>query len=105
MDGTIVAAGQTIILRLSIADPIRGVAYSLQDKRSAPVGAVVAGDAPLVFDVPVRVAPGPRFLGDFVRSEGPSRRFVYIAIGGQAGQDPHLWMRRAKSTSTPWTPP
>lgn len=69
--------------------------YSLQDKKSRPVGPITAGDGPLVFDVPVRIAPGRRFLGEFVRSEGPSRRFVYIAIGGQAGQC-STWNRRAK---------
>lgn len=90
------ATGQSITLRLIIEDPVAGVAYSLQDKASAPVGQVVAGEGPVSFDVPVRVAPGPRFLGDFVRSEGPSRRFVYIAIGEQAGQRPCEWSRRAK---------
>lgn len=89
-------AGQTITLRLTIQDPVPGVIYSLQDKKNHPVGPVVAGDGPLSFDVPVRVAPGPRFLGDFVRSEGPTRRFVYIAIGGQAGAAETPWSRRAK---------
>ncbi len=70
--------------------------YSLQDKKNHPVGPVVAGAGPLSFDVPVRVAPGPRSLGDFVRSEGPTRRFVYIAIGGQAGAAETPWSRRAK---------
>lgn len=74
---------------MTIKDPVPGVTYSLQDGKSAPVGAVVATDAPLSFDVPVRVAPGPRFLGEFVRREGPERRFVYIAIGAQAGN--HAW--------------
>jgi len=89
-------AGQTITLRLTIPDPVPGVAYSLQDKKSQPVGSVVAGEAPISLDVPIRVAPGPRFLGDFVRSEGPERRFVYIAIGGQAGQPACEWSRRVK---------
>lgn len=89
-------AGQTITLRLTIHDPVPGVVYSLQDKKNHPVGPVVAGAGPLSFDVPVRVAPGPRFLGDFVRSEGPTRRFVYIAIGGQAGAAETPWSRRAK---------
>jgi hypothetical protein len=35
-------------------------------------------------------------LGDFVRREGPTRRFVYLAIGEQAGQRPSEWNRRAK---------
>jgi hypothetical protein len=88
--------GQAIILRLTIQDPVPGVTYSLQDKKSQPVGPVMASEGPLSFDVPVREAPGPRFLGDFVRSEGASGRFVYIAIGGQAGQEPSPWSRRAK---------
>lgn len=89
-------AGQTITVRLTIEDPLPGVAYSLQDGKSAPVGAVVATDAPLSFDVPVRVAPGPRFLGEFVRREGPERRFVYIAVGAQAGDQASPWSRRVK---------
>ena len=80
------AAGQAITLRLRISAPVPGVAYSLQNKKSEPVEPATAGDGPVSFDVPVRVAPGPRFLGEFVRSEGPERRFVYIAIGGQAGR-------------------
>ena len=88
--------GEIITLRLCIEDPLPGVTYSLQNKRSEPVGAITAGSGPVCFEVPVRVAPGPRFLGDFVRSEGPSRRFVYIAIGEQAGQRPSEWSRRAK---------
>ena len=80
------ATSQTITLRLRIADPVPGVTYSLQNKKGAPVGWVMAGEEAITFDVPVRLAPGPKFLGDFVRSEGPDRRFVYIAIGAQAGQ-------------------
>lgn len=90
------AAGRTITLRLRIQDPLPGVAYSLQNKKSEPVGQVTAGDGPISFDVPVRVAPGPKFYGDFVRSEGATRRFVYIAIGEQAGQRHTEWSRRAK---------
>jgi Family of unknown function (DUF5990) len=90
------AAGRQITLRLMIGDPVPGVAYSLQNKKGEPVGMIVAEDRPLSFDVPVNVAPGPRFLGEFVRSEGSTRRFVYIAIGGQAGDSSSLWSRRAK---------
>jgi len=90
------AAGQKITLRLTIRDPVAGVAYSLQNKKSEPVGMVVAGDGPLSFDVPLSVAPGPRFLGQFVRREGATRRFVYIAIGEQAGDSSSPWNRRAK---------
>ncbi|MCO6418923.1 DUF5990 family protein [Siccirubricoccus sp. KC 17139] len=89
-------ADQVITLRLRIQDPFPGVAYSLQNRKSEPVGQVVAGDEPISFEVPVRVAPGPKLHGDFVRSEGAARRFVYIAIGEQAGQRPSPWSRRAK---------
>jgi hypothetical protein len=89
-------AGQVITLRLRIQDPFPGVAYSLQNKKSEPVGQVIASNEPISFDVPVRIAPGPKFHGDFVRSEGATRRFVYIAIGEQAGQRPSAWSRRAK---------
>ena len=89
-------AGQQITLRLTIDDPVPGVAYSLQNKKSEPVSMVVAGYGSLSFDVPLNVAPGPRFMGQFVRREGPTRRFVYIAIGEQAGDPSSLWNRRAK---------
>jgi len=85
-----------ITLRLTIQDPVPGVTYSLQDAKSAPVGPVVADGAPLAFDVPVRAAAGPRFLGEFVRREGKARRFVYIAIGAQAGDHASPWRRRVK---------
>jgi hypothetical protein len=88
--------GEVITLRLTIENPVPGVVYSLQDGNSAPVDAVVAEEAPLSFEVPVRVAAGPRFLGDFVRREGPERRFVYIAIGKQAGDASSHWSRRVK---------
>jgi hypothetical protein len=90
------ASSQQITLRLTIGDPVPGVAYSLQNKKSDPVRMVVAGDRSLSFDVPVNIAPGPRFLGEFVRSQGPTRRFIYIAIGEQAGDFSSLWNRRAK---------
>ncbi len=89
-------AGQAITLRLRIETPFPGVAYSLQNKKSEPVGQVIACDDPISFDVPLRVVPGPKFLGDFIRSEGPTRRFIYIAIGEPAGQRPSAWSRRAK---------
>jgi len=90
------AEDRPITLRLTIEDPVPGVAYSLHSKKNEPVGKTVAEDRPLSFDIPVRVAPGPRFLGDFVRSEGKVRRFVYIAIGAIAGDSASPWGRRAK---------
>ncbi|MFN7111010.1 MAG: DUF5990 family protein [Brevundimonas sp.] len=89
-------AGSTITLRLTIADPVAGVAYSLQDKANMPVESRVAGDAPISFDVPITLSDDGRLTGPFVRREGPSRRFVYIAIGTSAGQHASEWSRRAK---------
>ncbi|NBW06610.1 MAG: hypothetical protein EBR82_01120 [Caulobacteraceae bacterium] len=84
-----------ITLRLTIADPVPGMTYSLQDQKSVPVGPVTATDAPLSFDVPVKLSDDNRLTGPFVRREGPERRFVYIAIGAQAGAHT-LVSRRAK---------
>lgn len=89
-------AGQTIILRMTIENPIAGVRYSLQDADSSPVDPAVATGEPISFEAPVRVAEGPRFLGPFVRREGPERRFIYIAVGAQAGDPDCAWSRRAK---------
>jgi hypothetical protein len=84
-----------ITLRLTIADPVPGVRYSLQ-KDDAPFEPVTAADAPLSFDVPVRLSDDNRFLGPFIRREGPARRFVYIRIGTSAGDHASPWSRRAK---------
>lgn len=89
-------ADAAVTLRLTIADPVPGVAYSLQDKDNHPVDPVVAGDGPLSFDVPVRLSADNRWLGPFVRREGAERRFVYIAIGQSAGDHSSEWTRRAK---------
>ncbi|MBB1178178.1 MAG: DUF5990 family protein [Pseudomonadota bacterium] len=84
-----------ITLRLTTADPVPGVAYSLQDKANAPVDPRIAGDGPISFDVPVTLSDDGRLTGPFVRREGPLRRFIYIAIGTSAGQHGE-WSRRAK---------
>ncbi len=85
-------ADAEITLRLTIADPVPGVWYSLQTQDNAPVGAVMAADAPLSFDVPVRLSADNRLFGPFVRREGPQRRFVYIVIRS----DTAAWNGRAK---------
>lgn len=88
-------ADTPITLRLTLADPVPGVRYSLQDG-DAIHGAVMATDGPLSFDVPVRLSDDGRFLGPFVRREGPVRRFIYIRIGQSAGDCFSPWSRRAK---------
>ena len=86
-----------IRMRLVIDRPVSGVAHSLQDKKSGPVDVKTskAGEA-LAFDFPIRIGAGRKFYGEHVRSEGPERRFVYIAIGEQAGQKGSPWSRRMK---------
>ncbi len=69
--------------------------YSLQEKDTV-FDPRIGTDAPLSFDVPVRLTDDGRFLGDFVRREGPERRFVYIRIGSMAGDHSAGWQRRAK---------
>jgi hypothetical protein len=88
--------GVPITLRLTIADPVAGVAYSLQDKVNMPVDPRIADDGSISFDVPITLSDDRRLTGPFVRREGPTRRFVYIAIGTSAGQHASEWSRRAK---------
>lgn len=84
-----------VTLRLTIADPVPGVRYSLQ-KDDMPYSPVTAGDGPLSLDASVIVHPDGRMTGPFVRREGPVRRFVYIRIGTSAGDHSSPWSRRAK---------
>ena len=84
-------------MRLVVENPVAGVVHSLQNKDNTPVDAKTSkGGAALIFEFPVRIAAGPKFYGEQVRSEGPQRRFVYIAIGQQAGDKASSWSRRMK---------
>jgi len=87
---------ETLTLRLIVADPLPGLHYSLQDRDGTPVDIRIAVDGPMAFDVPVTLRPGGKLGGTFVRREGTVRRFVYIAIAGQAGQMDVPISRRAK---------
>lgn len=92
-------AGANVTLKLSVVNPPKGVAHSLQGKDGEIVGPRMSEGKTLVFDVPVRLEEGKsgwRFLGDFVRTEGKTRRFVYVGIGRHAGQHLTHWDRRAK---------
>jgi hypothetical protein len=86
-----------IRMRLVVEGPVPGVTHSLQDRKSQPVDAKVSqkGES-LTFDFPVRIGPGPKYYGEQVRSEGPERRFVYIAVARQAGGHDLAWSRRMK---------
>ncbi|AEG49641.1 hypothetical protein Sphch_1964 [Sphingobium chlorophenolicum L-1] len=84
-------------LRIIIEQPVVGVLHSLQAKDDGPLDPKTSGSGEaLSFDLPVRVAPGPRFFGDQVRREGPVRRFIYIRIGQLAGDPASPWSRRMK---------
>jgi hypothetical protein len=86
-----------IRMRLVIDNPVPGVAHSLQDKKSQPVDMKMSKDrAAIAFEFPIRIAAGPKFYGEQVRSEGPERRFVYVGIGQGAGQKDSCWSRRMK---------
>jgi hypothetical protein len=54
------------------------------------------GGQNLLFEFPVNMAAGPKLSGEYVRREGPERRFVYIAVGRQAVQRFSPWSRRMK---------
>lgn len=104
---------QTVVsFRIVVEQPVEGVVHSLQAKDGQPLDPKQSrGGQPLVFDFPVRVAPGPqssnsqssgpkssgpKLSGDQVRREGPDRRFVYVCIGQLAGDAASPWSRRMK---------
>jgi hypothetical protein len=92
-------AESNVTLHLSVLTPPKGVVHSLQDKDNTPVDIRMSAGKTLVFEIPVRLEEGKagwRFLGDYVRTEGKTRRFVYVAIGQQAGQTGTAMSRRAK---------
>ncbi|MCZ4348033.1 DUF5990 family protein [Devosia neptuniae] len=89
---------QTVLdLRIVIENPVIGVLHSLQAGDDTPLDPKRSreGEA-LVFVFPIRVGPGPKFLGHQVRREGPVRRFVYIRIGQLAGDPSSPCSRRMK---------
>lgn len=84
-------------LRITIEQPVIGVLHSLQAKDDRPLDPKASSSGePLSFDLPIRIAPGPRFFGDQVRREGPVRRFIYIRVGQLAGDPSSPWSRRMK---------
>ena len=82
--------------RIVIEQPVPGVMHSLQEDDAPLDPKQSKAGEPLVFEFPLRVAPGPKFFGKQVRREGPVRRFVYIRIGTSAGQHFSPWTRRMK---------
>ena len=98
VSGTMGHENQTDIrMRIVIEQPVVGVSYSLQSRDGAPLDPKRSSDGePLAYDFTIRVAPGPKFLGDQVHREGTERRFVYIHIGQRAGDPDSPWTRRMK---------
>ena len=92
-------AGSNVTLKLSVVNPPKGVMLSLQGKDGEIVDPHMSAGRTIVFDAPLRLEEGKagwRFLGDFVRTEGKTRRFIYVGIGKHAGQHDTHWDRRAK---------
>jgi hypothetical protein len=95
----VAASEGNVTLHLSVLTPPKGVAHRLQDKDNTPVDVRMSTGKTIVFEVPVRLEEGKagwRFLGDYVRTEGKTRRFVYVCVGQGAGQKDTHWARRAK---------
>lgn len=96
--------GTEVTLRLTLARPTPGRGYSLCDKKNQRISPQVAGDGPLSFDIPARIADDGRWLGEFVRAEGKERRFVYINVhpfppegGGRMKIDIHTMSEALKA--------
>lgn len=96
-----------VSLRLSVIAPPAGVAHCLQGKEGVCVDVRMSTGKTIIFELPARLEEGKsgwRFLGDFVRTEGKTRRFVYVATGAQSGQSGTMWDRRAKVVLPEITP-
>lgn len=91
-------ADRDLTLRITLIAPPEGVMFSLQEGDATPVQQVWSTGADLTFDIPARIGDspnGPRWLGPYVRREGP-RRFAYYCSGRNAGQPHTEWSRRGK---------
>lgn len=92
-------ADSNVTLHLSVLTPPKGVAHCLQGKDGENVDIRMSTGKTMEFEIPARLEVGKtawRFLGDYVRTEGKTRRFIYVAIGQGAGQKDTMWSRRAK---------
>lgn len=86
-----------IAMRIVIDRPVPGVLHSLQSTDGDPLDPQRSSEGErLAFDFAVRIGLGPKFFGEQVRREGPSRRFVYVRVGQAAGDHASPWSRRMK---------
>lgn len=89
----------TVTLRITIDDPVPGVALAVQRGRDAIIPPVRVTDTSVTFEVPatVRTRPdGTRALAGEVVQGPAAARFVYVTVGVRAGQPASPWDRRAK---------
>lgn len=89
---------QQLLLRITVLDPVPGVALALRGAGARQP--VLPGGSEAQFDFVIRVKriPGedqPRFLGPFTHGP-PAQRFVYIDVGVLAGQADSRWTRAVK---------
>ena len=90
---------RSILVRVSVVDPVEGCAYGLQRRDGEVDQFQVGGREPLVFTTSLTL----RVTSDTTRDprglhvHGPRRgRFLYINSGTLAGQAGSCWTRRAK---------
>ncbi len=87
-----------IPFRITVLEPLAGVAMLVQKGRDELLPPIVFADEKLVFDLEITVDltdDAPNFLGKF--AQGPkNERFVYVNSGSYAGQAFTKWNRRAK---------
>jgi hypothetical protein len=92
-------SGQTVRLRIVVAEPPPGVAFALQEGASGLVPPSEIAAERLTFECDLNVADTKsvpvRLTGPF--AQGPaSARFIYVCSGVRAGQVGSSWERRAK---------
>ncbi len=92
-----------LALRITMEDPVPGVAIALQRGgagKAELVPAAAASPAAITFEFETVVEGAlpdgrPRFLGPCVQGP-PDARFVYLCVGQLAGQPGSPWTRRVK---------
>lgn len=89
----------SVTLRLTIENPVPGVALALQLGRDVLLPPTRAGETAVIFEVAldVRTRPDgtPALAGAAVQGP-PAARFLYVTVGVRAGQPDSPWERRAK---------
>jgi Family of unknown function (DUF5990) len=82
-------------LRIVVEKPPRDVVFCVQGKLGEFLSPTISTGKDITFEVSMRAAPGPRFLGPITQGP-PTARFVYVCSGTCAGDARSCWTRRAK---------